>query len=491
MGATAVRVTDPPASTLAVRILQTACKPDVELQELAALGQSDPGFTMRVLSLINSASCGLGRQVTSLPHAMSMLGIRGLRNVALSLSVSDLAVDGPDGDAVLSNCLRRAVAARALSEASRKGNPDDCFTIGLLLDSGSLTHAERDPAAAGKLARQPAEGRPVLERAGGLREHPLLGSEVARTWHMDDAVCEAIAHHHDAEPPAETLALVGWVAERFAAAFEGSDVGASRVRALQAGERLGLDAAATEEVLSSLPGRVSEAAAVFDRDVGPQPDLDELVREANMRLVELNQNYQQLVTKLEELLQERETLTEELRQANQKLEQLATTDELTALPNKRAFRAAFTRDLARSRRMGEQLSLVMFDVDHFKGVNDTHGHGVGDEVLRTIGRVTRDAVREGDLPARYGGEEFVVVLPNTDSAGAQVVAERIRQHIEREQTPLQGGGSLGVTSSFGVATVDARSYSQGQQELMEAADQALYRAKGEGRNCVRIAPALQ
>jgi diguanylate cyclase (GGDEF)-like protein len=167
----------------------------------------------------------------------------------------------------------------------------------------------------------------------------------------------------------------------------------------------------------------------------------------------------------------------------------AATDGLTGLANRRAFRTLIDREARRAERFDHELSLVLFDIDDFKQINDTYGHLQGDEVLKVIGRILKNESRAIDDPARYGGEEFVVALPETGHDGAVDLAERIRERLEEEEIPsVDDGEPLHVTASFGTATqagaaVDART-------LFEAADAALYDAKRQGKNRVVTAPDL-
>jgi diguanylate cyclase (GGDEF)-like protein len=170
------------------------------------------------------------------------------------------------------------------------------------------------------------------------------------------------------------------------------------------------------------------------------------------------------------------------------IERQATTDELTGLANVRAFLSILGRELERSRRFDSPLALVMIDIDDFKLVNDTYGHQQGDQVLARVAGVLRDLSRDLDAPARYGGEEMAVILPQTDAAGAALLAERMRAGIEALQVPRTGaGGHLSVTASLGVASVP-ESATDGS-DLIAAADEALYRAKRGGKNRVERALA--
>jgi len=163
------------------------------------------------------------------------------------------------------------------------------------------------------------------------------------------------------------------------------------------------------------------------------------------------------------------------------LRELSTTDGLTKLFNRRHLDDSLDVELKRARRYKMDVSILMFDVDHFKRFNDEHGHDQGDRVLQTLAKVMRDAVREVDIPCRYGGEEFLIILTNTPANGALVIAERLRQSVE--ETLIDG---LRVTISIGVASFPAIDV-ESPEKFIELADAALYRAEDGGRNCVRVA----
>jgi len=156
---------------------------------------------------------------------------------------------------------------------------------------------------------------------------------------------------------------------------------------------------------------------------------------------------------------------------------LATTDSLTGLFNRRVFDEALDREVARAVRRGSAMSLVLIDVDHFKAVNDNHGHQVGDEVLRAVGHAVQHAARSSDVAARFGGEEFVLLLPDCGQAEAVLAAERLRLTIARAPSPVK------VTASAGVAVVrGGTGQIVDRSALLRAADEALYASKRAGRD---------
>jgi diguanylate cyclase (GGDEF)-like protein len=248
------------------------------------------------------------------------------------------------------------------------------------------------------------------------------------------------AYHHRFTP------VAGWVALAGAALSLGAPAG------WYALERLGLPAVGSPLLYAYLilsPMVVLTAAAAFVGDA-----LDR-ARERAARLEEVNRRYQEL----------------------------ATTDPLTGLRNRRYFEDRLREECARSDRTYQPLSLISIDLDHFKRVNDAWGHPVGDEALAHAARLITVSVRSCDVPCRVGGEEFEVLCPGAREEEVFRVAERIRRTLER--TPLMvDGREVALTGSLGVAVREPRS---GTEELVRQADLALYRAKAAGRNRVEVA----
>ncbi len=167
-------------------------------------------------------------------------------------------------------------------------------------------------------------------------------------------------------------------------------------------------------------------------------------------------------------------------EADQQLFHLASNDALTGLRNRGVLNMELEKEFDRARRYGRSLSLVMFDIDHFKRFNDTYGHQMGDTVLQEIGRLVKANIRFNDLGARYGGEEFAIILPETAIDGAVIQAERLRIAVQNNVLPSDGT-TISITISLGIAQIE-----QGinaVEDLIRAADRALYQAKAEGRNC--------
>jgi diguanylate cyclase (GGDEF)-like protein len=182
---------------------------------------------------------------------------------------------------------------------------------------------------------------------------------------------------------------------------------------------------------------------------------------------------------------ERKRTEEKIRLLNAELEQLAMTDYLTNLYNRRYFIQRGEEEIKRTNRNRQPLALLMLDIDEFKKINDTIGHGAGDWALQQIAAVLKSSLREIDILGRIGGEEFAALLPNTPLSDATLLAERVRQSIASTPFPTQGNALIKtITISVGVAAfTDEMS---GIDDLLRNADAALYLAKDSGRNCVRV-----
>jgi diguanylate cyclase (GGDEF)-like protein/PAS domain S-box-containing protein len=202
-------------------------------------------------------------------------------------------------------------------------------------------------------------------------------------------------------------------------------------------------------------GRAKGVIATFD-------DVTELERKSN---------------ELADALVELEKTQDEIQLQNDELQVLATRDPLTGVANRRSFLEGIERDFVLAKREGRELSCIMVDIDHFKRVNDNHGHAVGDEVIRRVSEALTGTVRSTDAVCRYGGEEFCIALPDAAPEAACMVAERIRKRIESP-----GFSRVPVTASLGVASIQFGATKP--NALINQADQALYASKGGGRNRV-------
>jgi diguanylate cyclase (GGDEF)-like protein len=219
----------------------------------------------------------------------------------------------------------------------------------------------------------------------------------------------------------------------------------------------------------------------------------------NAMVTQLDQTLKELVRKETELSLMNEELLKEINirkqteaallESEESLRLLAITDSLTGLYNIRHFNMLAEGEIRRALRYSRPVSVLMFDIDFFKNINDTFGHLAGDTVLRTVAIITREMVRTTDISARYGGDEFIVLLPETPAAGAAATADRLRRRIE--DTPVQAEKCpITITASFGVSDyprkANSKTYEKVLSELVANADRALYASKNAGRNGITV-----
>jgi diguanylate cyclase (GGDEF)-like protein len=179
-----------------------------------------------------------------------------------------------------------------------------------------------------------------------------------------------------------------------------------------------------------------------------------------------------------------EAALDDIKQLKEHYESMSMLDELTGLYNRRYFYAQIETTLARTKRHGEPVCILVFDLDHFKKINDAYGHGLGDIVLKDVSNSVREEIRESDILVRFGGEEFVIIFTDTDSDMGQAFAERIRKKIASLSWQVKAQ-EINITASIGVYCVVADTFSQDSLDidsLLSYADHALYAAKASGRN---------
>jgi diguanylate cyclase len=254
-----------------------------------------------------------------------------------------------------------------------------------------------------------------------------------------------------------------------------------------------------EIVGAKIQGEVDQIVAMIEAAIGASTQYQNELEDSGRKLAlpidrdTLRVIVESLVFSTKEVEQENSTLTASLGLSRKQIEHLqedlvsiraeSLSDPLTTLANRKHFDQSLERMIAKSRDGDGSFCLILADVDHFKSFNDTHGHQMGDHVLRLIAGEMKQSVKGQDIVARYGGEEFAIILPGTGLLAAKVVAEQIRQTtISKELRRRKTGESLGrVTISLGVAEFRRN---ETAQDLVERADNCLYAAKRRGRNCV-------
>lgn len=478
----------PTLPAVALEVLRLCQSEDADLAKIAKVIINDPALSAKILRVLNSPSYGLRQQVRTIPHALALLGINAVRTLALSFSLASQVKSRSQADTNLILYWKRsvlaAVSARELATATGSAAmKDEAFLAALLQDIGRLALLRAVPDLYLPLCVQAGRDHAVLigleERELGA-DHAEIGGWLARAWNLPESIRLAIERSHgpsstsDEDPARRRLgqlvAVSGWVADIWIGEEAPLRTAFAHERAA---EQLKLATKQLDEALVRVASALPEVSSLFEIDLGSIEDIQLIVDQAKEALLLHS------LGATRQAADARVTL-DQLQERARALEEQSQRDALTGLFNRGRFDRGIALETELAANTGRPLSLMMVDIDHFKHVNDTHGHPAGDKVLAGVAQCLRATLRPRDIVTRYGGEEFAVLLPETDADGAMVVAERVRQLIE--STVHGTDPALRVTASLGCATSGGRNALLSPAELLEHADRALYAAKRAGRN---------
>jgi len=478
-----------------VQILNAVQKDDGALRELVKIISADPALTGKMLQIANSGFYALKSEVTSIDRALSVLGTNVIKNIALSFVIAtDLRGEENssfDFDHYWRHSVTSAVAAELLTHQLTLKN-DDIFVTALLHNIGMLVLFMHKRDKYSQLVQETTheeESLIELEQQKYHFNHQQVGSVLIDKWGLPKSISEPIQYHHDPDSAAEMYSKttqILYFSDQISAIYNGTD-SAEKVRSLH--ERLAAKFSFTGEQIRSLLDDVAEKSveimATFAIDPGDMKPYSQMLQEANEELGRLNLSYEQLVIELKQAKEKSDQLSHELKDANMRLKDLVYVDALTGLYNHRFFQESLDKELSRAKRYHSSVSLILFDIDFFKKVNDTYGHPAGDQVLINIAKEIKKTVRPSDIVSRYGGEEFTVILPETDITGVKVFAARLRRCVEGIITKVEDQ-QLMVTISLGGTSFSPEHTETSKDDLIQAADRALYMSKNNGRNQVTI-----
>jgi len=486
-----IRIPSPPA--IAIRILDMIRKDNFTFKELATIIESDPALVAKILKVANSSYYSFPRKVNNIETALSVLGSHAVKNIALSfVVVSDMSSkkdDIFDFNLFWRRAITAAVAADLVAKLVRSQD-QDIFISALLQDIGVVIFQSAVPEVYADVMNERRSGQQPLnvieERYFGFNHHDL-GAHLLSNWHLPDSIYGPIKYQHWSKPVPEQYCKqkdILQISDLLSSIYHGSQ-SVDKIRQVTSllDSLFNIRGEDVSELIDTVASKSIDILTSFDVSPGAMRPYSQIMQEANEELSNLNSSYELLVIELREAKEKAELLANELQNANKKLHELAFRDGLTGLYNHRYFQEEMEREMERARRYEREFSLILFDIDHFKKVNDTYGHPAGDQVLKAISRVAELSVRKSDSVARYGGEEFAVILPETDFKGAKVFAERIRSEIEKLTIDVNGL-SIRITVSVGYTSYRHMAKIQEKGTVISMADQALYTAKQSGRNTV-------
>ena len=478
----------PSIPAVAIQILDLCQRDEPDMGVIAKLIGSDPALSAKILRLTNSPMYGLKCQVRTVSHAICLLGLSAVRPLALSFSLVK-GLQTRDKKALTwywKRSLLSAVAARELATATNYRLGEEAFLGALLQDIGILALRQLANADYLALARPGIRHEALAEGERKLfgEDHASLGAWLAERWKLPASLCAAVAGSHTPDRlPEGTHADIAHLVRLVAVSGEVADVwiekdAAEAMKALRASvsRLLQIDDLKLEAAMHQVAARSEEVANYFDVEIGTAEELSAILDQAKETLLILALSANRQVNDAKEAMGSLEAKAKSL-------ENEAQRDGLTGLYNRAYFDHVVAQKVAQAAADRTPLSLILFDIDHFKNVNDTYGHQAGDKVLIGVAKILGGRMRPTDFTARYGGEEFVLLLPSTDAPGAAIVAERLRRRLAESVHEIGGGSVLRVTASAGHATLQPVS-AVTPDMLLASADNALYAAKHGGRNMV-------
>jgi diguanylate cyclase (GGDEF)-like protein len=472
----------PSLPAIAVQVLELAQKDHVDIAEIARVISKDPALSLKILRTVNSSFYGRANTISTISHALVLLGLQAVKTLVLGFSlVNNLSKAKSKGFKHVTYWRRSvyaATAARLLASKLQVLQQEECFLGALLMDIGMLVLDQvlgEEYGQAHETVTNHQQLAEIERKAFGL-SHAEASGVVAEQWRLPPVLAIPMAFHdrpQDVTDPAlrkiaDLVSLSGRCADVFVderAADAIAYVRKALAETFQIGE------ADSDKMMAEIGNRTKEVASLFEVSISDAGNFEAVLKRANETLVDLTLRSQQQA--------------EKLAKQNIKLKEQAATDGLTGLANRAAFEQFMMKEFSNASTNGGAFSLLMIDVDHFKKINDQHGHPIGDQVLRALGNLLRKTARAEDLAARYGGEELALVLPNTSKAAAAAIAEKFRRLVAAK--PLMCGNvAVTVTVSVGVAGIEHRLPFKEVAHLIKAADLAVYAAKHLGRNCVKI-----
>ena len=467
---------------IAVQVLDLAQRADVDITEIARIISKDPALSSKILRTVNSSFYGRNQAVSTVSHALVILGLQSVKTLVLGFSlVTNLSKNKAKGFKHIHYWKRSIYAATAAKVIAAKINlvqQEEAFLAALLADIGMLVLDQVIGEKYGEIHARAASHEELveIERAELQMTHAEIGGILADQWKLPPLLNAPIKFHHDAgaitdpalKKMAQLVSLSGRCADVFVDEQAAQAIAAVRQKCQQ---MVQMSEADCDAMLDEIGKKTRELASLFEINIGSAVEYETILKKANEALVDITLQSQQQATQLQ--------------QQNQQLKQQATTDALTGLANRACFDQFLADQFAAAKAAKKPLAMLMMDVDKFKSVNDKHGHPAGDAVLRMLGKLLKTAARAQDLAARYGGEEMALILPGTTRQTAAAIAETIRRAIAAKPIPA-GTTSLAITASIGVAAYEPDGPFTLPAHLIKAADLAVYNAKHSGRNCVKV-----
>ncbi len=467
----------PTLPAVALKIIDLANDPDADIGKVCQLISLDPALAAKILKTANSPLYKSRCIASNIRQAIIILGTHAAIVIALSFSLaaSLMKQPGQHNHAVNNNRFWRhsiasALACRALGEETKtRIVADDLFLAGLLQNIGMLAFATMVPEKYGSIIASASNHDNLLKIERDLLDigHDELGYTLLKKWNIPDYICTACLNSHSRPTPKKIsinininsyVAVSNYIADYFLDPQDTEQL----VKLTEAAKSwLYLDNKALMNVIDIMAVCLPSVENLFEIKIHSPKDIDAILSEA------------------------KELLTTQALREIRELKEKTQYDELTGTYNRRYFNEALLREFSFSTHHKSPLTIAMIDLDNFKDVNNNYGHQAGDALLVMTARTILDIIRKNDTLSRYRGEEFALILSGTTLIDAKKLLLRLKDNISAMTHLLDNGQSVSITASIGVASnVDNETIFDNPNDLVKAADIALYAAKHAGRNKV-------
>ncbi|GJL76189.1 GGDEF domain-containing protein [Nitrosomonas sp.] len=458
---------------IALKIIDLANDPDTDILTVCEYISLDPALSAKILKTANSPLFKTKRTATNIRQAVNILGTHSVIVIALSFSLSSSLIQNPgeysktfDNNKFWRHSITSALASRALGEKLGLKSFDDLFLAALLQEIGILAFNAIFPNEYGSIYSSTSshEGLLLAERENLGIGHDELGYELLKQWHIPNHIAIAcIASHNKSgllqkkEPTLHACVAVSQYIASYMIDLQTTEKMTELIKEAQSW--LQIDESFLVEVIDEMQEKLHAIEDLFDISIFKSVKASDIISEA------------------------KELLTMHSLVKVQELEQKSQRDGLTGAYNRAFLEEVIQREFNLSKQLGVPLTIAMLDLDHFKRINDTYGHTTGDTVLVSVVHTIHKLIRHNDLLCRYGGEEFTLIFPGMSLMETENAISRIKDAISSIPFTSEEGSVFNATASVGVAALENRSDSfSSPQDMLKAADQALYTAKRNGRN---------
>jgi two-component system cell cycle response regulator len=480
----------PSFPAIAARVIEMCGDENVSVRELGEVLSHDTAISTKILRTINSSFYGLRHRVTTVERATAMLGINAVKMLALGFSLvpqlKGLGGEDFDPTIIWKRSLFAAVGAHTIAREVKFERYEEAFIAGLLQDLGVIVLLQSMRGDYVNVLEQAIDTHGklrMLEQQEFDLDHAEVGKALAEQWILPSILVAAISGHEDPEeavleyrPLIRSVALGAKAADCFLCPLEKR---AGRVKSYirHASQWFDLNQEKAGAYLESIEAGTKELGKLFEIESSAGQSAADLMALANETLSSLSI----------QTIHQNSLLEEE----NQQLSDQAHYDPLTSTLNRGGLDQVLKKEFDTAGLTGNPLSVIFFDADKFKPINDNHGHHIGDRVLQLIASSMNENMPVGGCVGRYGGDEFTMVLPGVDGTRAAVIAEKVRQRVEHVLIEHEGEEKLSITVSVGLSSYNGTGQSDYQAaQLVVAADKAMYAAKTAGGNRVYQLPPI-